>query len=284
MVPKRKSVAPVLAARFCGLMLVSTGALYVKEEVRVPSAPFTATATVLDMSDVERGPDRHLTMVLVDQDEVGHIKPATNTVGELELAPKLDPDMVSEVPPVLGAFDVLTAVVTTGASKVTYDKTAPIRAPTLSASVSPRPTSAAGLHANVVEEVHDDVAQELSPSRVEGVRLMMPKLSPWMVTVNPLDAGPLRTAANVILGGSYDNALDIVPTKVARVRVSDTPTPVPKPLVAVKHWTNVPVVHVVVAQLSVPMESVEVASEEPKFNPNKVTDAAELLARFEAGS
>ena len=40
----------------------------------------------------------------------------------------------------------------------------------------------------------------------------------------------------------------------------------------------------VVAQFSVPMESVEVASEEPKFNPNKVTDAAELLARFEAGS
>jgi hypothetical protein len=33
--------------------------------------------------------------------------------------PKFTPDMVSEVPPVFGAFGVLAAALTTGASKVT---------------------------------------------------------------------------------------------------------------------------------------------------------------------
>jgi hypothetical protein len=157
-------------------------------------------------------------VVVVSQEVVAQRDRPTRAVGVKLILPKSEPRIVKLAPPVAGALST-DAHVTSGASYEKADTSVPIKLVicTLAVTSSPKellPTAQRRLVPDVQPvEAHipnTNRRAALSPlkpicSVADGVRLVMPKLTPTMVDVEPPVMGPFLPTRLVITGASNVN-------------------------------------------------------------------------------
>lgn len=194
-----------------------------------------------------------------------HALPPIVAVAVSSEAMKLTPRTVITEPPEVAEF-VSTAVVITGESYVYMSTLVPTWVEMVIA-LSRAPPAPYGLaHMIFVFDVHDVVWQTVFPINTVGVGASPPKLKPYKVTLEPPVGTrfavprppPMPPPTLVTTGASYENPLVKVPTSEFMVIGVEYLSPNLPSESAVLHKIFVDVNHEVVAQLSPPMDIVEV--------------------------
>jgi hypothetical protein len=127
-----------------------------------------------------------------------------------------------------------------------------------------------------VFDTHESVEHMVLPSEADGVRSLIAKLKPDIVTVAPLLVGIFRFVY-VTTGESYVKIPAAVPTTAEIVSLTLCACFDPCPASMLWQSTEVYEFHFVVPQIVVAMAVEGVASSTPKLNPRIVTEVPALV-------
>jgi hypothetical protein len=186
--------------------------------------------------------------VVVNHDVVAQRVLPTRAVGVKFILPKSDPRIVKLAPLTPGAL-ITAAAVTSGASYEKADMSVPIKLLICTLAVTPVPKALLlRPQTRLVLLVQPVVAHAPKANRTEspspnkssrrvavGVRLVMPKLKPKMVVVEPPVIGPFLPTRSESTGASNVNVPAFVPTIPSIVIRTSIEVPVPT---AVLHTTE----------------------------------------------
>jgi len=245
----------------------------------------TISATVT--ASLKAGPvpalDRHTTALVVAQEVVWHtFSPRLSMTDATWLAssdPKLKPNIDTDVPPLVGLLEVMSVM--TAESYVNTSVLDPTIPSIVNALVRTFPMPAAVVQCAEVVEIQSIDTQLLAPmAPTTGLSFRArasPKLVPMMDTVEDPKVGALVSVTNVKTGASYVKAAAPVPAWAVIVIESALATPFPAGL-----WqrTALVVLQIEVAHALPPTLIDGVKSAEPKFVPEIVIDAPDVVGAF----